>query len=403
MLENYMAIIMGVALLGMILDLLCSSFPNMQRQLYKFFFVVIYFLLIIRYYYGPDISSYVPHYERIPSPAELWAHPECASFEWGYDMFCSLLHAAGLSYWWMTVVITTLYFTAIACLFHSLSKYRLFAFAALILLDYNLFFENRQSLAVAMFIFMVLCMQKSRYVLAIVCAALTILMHKSGFLLVGLTWIGALLYRQRQSALVYNILLLVLMVMMLIPVAHIATPLISWLPLPETYIDSISHHLELGRQFQSVALIYFAILIWISMYNAHGHKTYGWIALEVLIGAVIIVAFYQYYFLLNRLRSYVAPFVLFYLANMAIESEGERKFSGAALVRQGVAVLMVLYGMRTTVSYVQEVKKFHSPIARTSTIFDLRHMSSEQIRARQLQIADRYWSEDYMKKDKDRL
>ena len=139
------------------------------------------------------------------------------------------------------------------------------------------------------------------------------------------------------------------------------------------------------------------------MYNAHGHKTYGWIALEVLIGAVIIVAFYQYYFLLNRLRSYVAPFVLFYLANMAIESEGERKFSGAALVRQGVAVLMVLYGMRTTVSYVQEVKKFHSPIARTSTIFDLRHMSSEQIRARQLQIADRYWSEDYMKKDKDRL
>lgn len=398
-----MAIIMGVALLGMVLDLLCSSYPNMQRQLYKFFFLVIYTLLVVRYYYGPDISSYVPHYERIPSPSQLWAHPEMASFEWGYDMFCSLLHATGLSYWWMTVVITTLYFFAIGCLFHSLSKYRLFILGALMLLDFNLFFENRQSLAVAMFIFMVLCMQKGRYLWAIVCAALTILMHKSGFLLVGLTLLSALLFRQRQSALIYNLLLLVLMVMMLIPVSRIATPFISWLPLPESYIDSISHHLELGRQFQSVALIYLAILIWISMYNAHGHKTYGWIALEVLIGAVIIAAFYQYYFLLNRLRSYVAPFILVYLANMAIESERERTFSGAALVRQGIAILMVVYGLRTTISYVHEVQKFHSPIARASTIFELRNLSSEEIRARQLRIADRYWSEDYMKKDKDRL
>ena len=402
--ENYLAFIMGIALLAMIVDLLCSAYPNMQRQVYRFFFASIYILFLIRYYYGPDIWTYVPHYEDIPTPLQLWNHPEEASYEWGYDMFCSLLHSLGLSYWGMTAVITTLYFAALACLFHSLPRFRLFAFATVILFDYNLIYaENRQCLAVALFIFMILCLQKRRYLFALLFAATTVLIHKSGFIPVGLTLIGTLLYRQRGSAMMYNILILVLMAMMLVPVTRIATPLLSILPLPESYIESAAHHLQLGRQFQTVALIYLAVLVWISIHNARHSTKYGWIAIEVLIGVIIIVAVYQYYFLLNRLRSYFTPFIVWYLVFLATDGKRAREIPYMALIRQSVAMLMIVYFANATYGYIRGAKQLHTPIARASTLFNLRHESPKQIRDRQMKLALRYWQEDYMKQNDNKL
>ena len=399
-----MAFIMGIALLSMVVDLLCSAYPNMQRQVYRIFFCLVYVLFLIRYYYGPDIWTYVPHYENIATPAFLWNHPDKANFEWGYDMFCSLLHACGLSYWGMTAVITTLYFAALACLFHALPRYRLFAFATVILLDYNLLVaENRQCLAVALFVFMVVCLQKRRYMIALLLGVLVTLMHKSGFVPVGLTLLGVLLYSQRQSAMMYHILILVLMVMMLIPVSRIATPVISLLPLPDSYTSSMAHHLQLGRQFQIVALIYLTILVWISMYNAGKRTSYGWIALEVLIGLVIIVALYQYFFLLNRIRSYFLPFILYYLVYISCDTSRAPTIPYAALIRQGAAVLLLAYGLNSTMGYIRGAKQLHAPIARACTLLDLRTQSPKQIRDRQMRIAYRYWTEDYMKSENNKL
>lgn len=402
--ENYLAFIMGVALVGMLLDGFISRYPNLQRQLYKLFFAVVYFLFVIRYYYGPDIWTYVPHFEEIPSPLTLWQHPESAFFEWGYDMFCSLLHEAGLTYWGMTAVITTLYFVALACVFHSLPRYRMFALAGVILMDYNLIFaENRQCLAVSFFLFMVICLQKRKYLIAILLAILTVLCHKSGFMPVGLTLMGVLLYHQRQSAGVYNILIGILLVMMLIPVSRVAAPILAMLPLPESYIDSVAHHMQLGRQFQIIALIYLAVLILISMHHSQQRRSYTWLGIEVLMGLVIIIAFYQYYFLLNRIRSYYTPLILFYLIRIATDSSQERSFPYAALLRQSVAVLFFLYCTHGVVGYVRGAGQLHAPIARASTLFDLRHQSPKQIRDKQMKIALRYWTEDYMKSNQNKL
>lgn len=402
--ENYLAFIMGIALLGMLVDGLTARYPAMQRQLYKIFFVVLYFLFVIRYYYGPDIWTYVPHYEGIASPDYLWAHPEKAEFEWGYDMFCSLMRTMGLSYWGMTAVITTLYFAALGCLFHSLKQYRLFALSTIILLDYNLICaENRQCLAVAMFIFMVLCLQKGRYLWALVPAVLVTVFHKSGFVPVGLTLMGALLYKQREDVTVYTVMIVVLMVMMMLPVSRVATPLLERLPLPDEYIQSAAHHLQLGRQFQIVALVYLAILVWISIYQAKHRTTYGWIALEVLIGMAIVVGLYQYYFMLNRMRSYFLPFVAYYVIRIAIESAETHSIPYASMIRQAVASLLILFCLHGTIGYVRGAKRLHAPIAKASTLFDLRKESPKKIRDRQMKIALRYWEEDYMKNENNKL
>lgn len=402
--ENYLAFIMGIALVGMLLDAFVSRYPNLQRQLYKLFFVLVYFLFVIRYYYGPDIWNYVPHYEEIASPMTLWNHPDQMSFEWGYEMFCSVLHSLGVSYWGMTAVITTLFFVALACVFHSLPRYRMFALASVILMDYNLIFaENRQCMAVSFFLFMVICLQNKKYWLALPFSVLTVLCHKSGFMPVGLTLMGVLLYHQRQSALVYYILIGVLMVMMLIPVSRVATPILAMLPLPESYIESVLHHMQLGRQFQIIALIYLAVLILISMYNSKQRQSYTWIGIEVLMGMVIIVALYQYFFLLNRIRSYYTPLILFYLIRIVTDEHREKSFPYAALLRQSVAVLFFLYCTHVMIGYIRGVRQLHAPIAKASTLFDLRNQSPKQIRDKQMKIALQYWKEDYMKGNQNKL
>ncbi len=394
---------MGIALAGILLDGFISRYPNMQRQLYKLFFAVVYFLFVIRYYYGPDIWTYVPHYETIASPATLWHHPDQMSFEWGYEMFCSVLHAWGVSYWGMTAIITTIYFASLAAIFHTLPKYRLLALASVILLDYNMIYaQNRQLVAVALFYFMIVCLRHKKYIFSVLLGIGVVLFHKTGFIPVGLTLMGVLLYHQRQSALAYNILIACLMIMMLIPVTSIITPILSSLPLPDSYITSIEHHLLLGRQFQIIALIYLTIMIWLSVYHA-AHKTkYEWIVIEALLGLVIIVGLYQYYYFLARMRSYFAPFIIIYLIKFRLSDENKVRIPHLSLISQGLVVMFLVYNLHTTHRYIQEGRQMESHILKACTVFDLRHQSEKQIRERQLKKAEIYWMKDYRKGDQNK-
>lgn len=404
MLENYMAFIMVVALAAIVADSFLSRYPNMQRQLYRLFLVLMYFLFVIRYYYGPDIWTYVPHYEEIASPITLWHHPEEMRFEWGYEMFCSVLSHWGVSYWWMTAIITTLYFASLAAVFHSLPKFRALAMASVILLDYNMIYaQNRQLAAVALFYFMILGLKNRKYILSVLLGIGVVLFHKTGFIPVGLMMIGVLLYHQRQSALVYNLLIAGLMIMMLIPVTSVATPILSALPLPDSYITSIEHHLLLGRQFQIIALIYLTIMIWLSVYNAEHKKRYDWIAIEVLLGMVIIVGLYQYYYFLARMRSYFVPFIIFYLIQLGTSKEHHIKIPHLSLISQGLVVLFFLYNVHTTRRYIQEGSQMKSHILEACTVFDLKQQSERKIRNRQMKKAEIFWRQDYRKGDKNRL
>lgn len=400
--ENYLVFIMCVALAGALLDSLAERHVVLQRQFYRLFFALIWFLFLIRLYYGQDILSYVPHYEDIASPSFLLAHPEQMTFEFGYELLCSVLHAMGASFWWLTAVITTLYFAALACFFHSLERHRLFAFAALILLDYNLIYaQTRECMAVSFFIFMILCLRDKRYVLALLTGILTVLCHKSGLIAVGVTLLGIPLWHMRQSADGYKILLVLMIVILLIPVSRAGASLLTLLPLPEDYIDSIQHHMLLGRQFQIVAVVYLAVLFLLICWHRPQEKNrYGWIAIECLLGMAVIVCFYQYFNLLMRMRSFFLPMIIGYVTALVTDPERIRKVPYGMFLRQAVAVWMMVYFVHTTLSFDRMTKQWHAPVVKASTLFDLRHHSERDIRNRQMKYAETFWNEDYMRDKK---
>lgn len=396
--ENYLVFIMSIALVGMFLDCLTARYPVLQRQLYRLFFVVIYVLFVVRYYYGPDIRIYVPHFERIAAPSYLFYHPEKMYFEWGYEMLCSVVKALGGSFWWLNTVITTLYFVALGCLFRSLKRHQLFAFSCVILLDYNLIYAQiRECLAVSFFIFMILCLQNRKYLWALVMATLTIVCHKSGFIPVCLTMVCIPLLTMREHADVYRILAFMLFLLLLIPVSKVDASLISHLPLPSGYMKSIRHHMLLGRQLQIVAVVYLAVLFIVIYLRTPKKDKYNWMAIEFLTGMLIVVIFYQYFNFLMRLRSFFVPLIAYYVVTLVNDEERVRQVPYSKLVTQSVALVLMVYFVHTTISYDRMAKTWHSPVARASTVFELRHHSQKAIRDRQMRIAKVFWEEDYLK------
>lgn len=401
--ENYTAIIIIASIVIGLLDLFTDRWPVLQRQLFPIATLTLYTLFVILYYYGPDIWSYVPFYEKIGTPHEVWSHPEkYKRFEWGYGMFCSILHQWGVSYWGMTAIIKTLYFIALYALLRQLPKHQMFALASIVAFDTNLIMhETRQCLAVSFFIFMVLLLQHKRYIWAVLCAVLTVAMHKSGFIPIGLIIFGIFFYNLRQQAWIYTLFIVVLIMMVLLPVQRISTSVLALLPLPESYTESLTHHLILGRQFQIIALVYLFILLILNVYISYFRTTHSWITYLVLAGMGVIVVMYPYYFLLARIRSYFIPFVIYYLFWLLVNREHAVPYG--ALMKQLFMIVILVYSAHTAISLERGARTLHSPVARGCTVFELRHASQKQIRDRQMKIAYRYWKIDYMQAQNNKL
>lgn len=384
------------------LDLLTDRWHAMQRQLFPIVLCVLYFLCIITMYYGPDIRSYVPHYENIGTPSEIW-HNEYNQFELGYSLVCSIFNGLGLNYWWLTWFAKTLYFIALWLLLRLLPKRQIFALATIVMTDINLIMhETRQCLAVAFFIFMVLLMQNRRYLWAVVCAVLSVSMHKSGFFPVALTACGIFFYHTRQYSAIYTFLTIGLLLLIAVPVQRISASIVNILPLPHAYLTSLSHHLSIGLQFQTIAVIYLAILLVFSLVLSYDSKRrYTWIAFVTLCGMGLIVLLYPYYYLLVRLRSYFVPFIVFYL--ITVFSDGQRTIPYQSLIKQSLMVLVLFFYIHVAVSQERGAHLLHSPVYRASTVFELKNATAQQIRNRQMKIATVYWEKDYMQRAKSSL
>lgn len=397
--ENYAAIILILSVGLGLFDMLTERWKVLQRQLFHIILIALYVLFVIRYYYGPDISMYVPHYENIPRPSYLLSHPDATTFEFGYNLFCSILRWNGVSYWGMTAIITTLYFGAITLLLRPLPKRQIFALATIIMFDCNLIFhENRQCLAVTCFIFMVLLLQKRKYILALVLGIFTVLMHKSGFLPVTLLLMGTLLYNKRQDSTVYALLTFLLILMVVFPVQRISSSVLQLLPLPTEYIFSIKHHLQLGRQVQVIVVLYLMVLFAINMFLHYGKKTRNtWIAIVVLIGVICVVLLYQYFYLLNRIRSFFVPFIVCYIIHLLGDEERSIVVPYSSLIKQSIMVIILAYYTHSAISLEKGSRLLHVPIYKMSTVFELRHASQKQIRDKQMEMAYKYWTQDFMK------
>ncbi len=404
--ENYTALIVLVSIAIGLLDLFTDRWPVLQRQLFPMVTIVLYSFFAVLYYYGPDIWGYVPHFENIDPPQQVWAHPDkYRMFEMGYNLLCSILHLWGFSYWGMTVVIKTLYFTALYLLLRQLPKHQMFALASVVMFDsYLIMHETRQCLAVSFLIFMVLLMQRRQYIWAVLCGVLTVTMHKSGFIPVSLLVLGVFLYRTRQQAWIYTLFIVFLMIMVVLPVQSISTSILDILPLPKSYIHSLTHHLLLGRQFQIIAVIYLSILLILNVYVSYFRQSrYSWITCMVLAGMGLIVVMYPYYFLLARVRSYFIPFIIYYIFLLFGQSRQFKVVPYNSLIKQVFMLFILAYFTHTAVSLERGARTLHSPVYRACTVFELRHSGQKQIRDRQMKIAERYWIEDYMKSQNNKL
>lgn len=404
---NYIVLIISIAIIFGVADLLTVQYPKLQRQLFYIAMGVTYFLFVIRYYYGPDIATYVPFFENPPFLSQILDPEAYISFEKGYALFNLALHNIGCSYWGMTAIITTLYFLAITLLFRLIPSNRSFGLMVLVALDYNLIYaENRQCLAVTFFIFTILLFRDKKYLLALLCAAVCFSMHKSAPFVLLLTFIYFFVRRLRAPEYVYQIILVVLIIMVFIPLGKISSNFLTLLPLPTRYITSIRHHLTLGTTTQIIVLLYASVLVCIQHYIQYKEKkSFTWLSYIAFIGIVVTICFYQYYFILNRIRSYFLPFIIVYVLQLAHSSaqSPSTRIPYSALIRQGVAIIALLYCIHSDFAFYKMSQKLSCPLNNACTVFNLIDTPNWAIKNRQMKLAQHFWKYDYMQEDTNKL
>lgn len=404
---NLITLILTVAILFGLTDFLTERYPRLQRDIYWIAWSVITFLFTIKYYYGADIASYVPFYENMQSPSSLLTHPDENSkrFEIGYALFCSILKSWGVSFYWMTAIISLFYFTVIAVLFTRIERKRSFALAILVVLDYNCIFATyRQCLAIGCFVLMVICLQDRKYLWAILLAVLTASFHKSGAFVVSVVLLYYLVRGKWVSASLYQLIFVVLILVFMLPIANISSSFVTHLPLPSSYIDSLQHHLGLGRQIQIVFIAYAVTLITVTHFSQFKRMKAGGIAAAALVGLAFVAVMYQYYYLLWRIRSYFIPIVIVYAFNLIQQAEDEHKHvPHGAFIKQCSSMILLLYLAYSTYTFHRSASAMKYPIYASSTVFDLIDHRSSDIRNAQLKQARTWWREEWMKDDHNKV
>ena len=405
--HNYLVIILLVAICFGITDFLTERYPRLQKDISYLSFFTIAFLCTIKYYYGPDVANYAPFYDTVPSIASIWAHPEDIRFHFepGYAIFCRILKDWGVSFYWMTAIVSILYFGVIGLFLRKIDSKRSFALAILLVLDYNIIlYEFRQCLSVVAFLLMILCLSKRKYILTVVCAILAVLFHKAGLMVVVPTLIYYILSYNSTPRAIFAVLLTLLVMLLLLPITHISIDFIGKLPFSHSVIHSIEHHLTYGKQIQSVFIIYAIILLCLVHYTQYCRSRIEIIGAAAITGVIFIVMLYQYYYLLNRIRSYFTPVLLLYIFNYVQKAEKTRHIPYGQLIRQFACFIMVLYMIHIPFSVLRIDKKMHSHVNDTCTVFSFAGKATkEEVQRRQMARARKFWDEDFMKDNTNRI
>ena len=404
---NLITLILTIAILFGLTDFLTERYPRLQRDIFYIAWFVVAFLFTIKYYYGPDIWGYVPFYETIQHPRYVLAHHDelSADFELGYAMFCSLLKSWGVSFYWMTAIVSIFYFVAVALLFKHIDRKQSFALAILVVLDYKCIFATyRQCLAVSCFILMILCLRNKRYLWMAIWAILTAFFHKSGIFVVGVVLFYYMIRSKWVQPYLYQLLLIVLVLIFLLPIAKISSGFIAHLPLPTSYLQSLAHHLTLGRQVQVVFLVYAATLVCVTHFSQYHHTRMQAIAAAAFVGLVVVSVLYQYYYLLERIRSYFLPIVIVGVFNQVQNAENtQKKIPYGTLMKQLCSVLIFVFMIHSVYKFHVSTSQLKNNVYKSCTVFELIDHRSSDIQNAQMKLAYRYWKEDFMKNENNRI
>ena len=375
-----------------LIELLYPTHKNFSNQIYLIAIIFTTFITSIKYYFGPDIFIYVPMYEEIPTIQELLAPGYRSKYEIGFLLFCSICnHVLGLSFWWMTVIIDVLFFLALHMVLKKIPYLRTLALFAIILLEKNLvFFELRQCLAVTFFIFSILAFNKEKYIIYALTTIVAILMHKSASFVCMITLLTLIILRFKRTNNLFAVSMIFIVVFMAIPLKNVLLLLSNYLPVDINVLKSIQNHLTIERRVQLIFMLYSLVIYLGYVYFNRKKELKTWHAVAAC-GLLLISLFYQYWFFINRLRSYFLPFITIYIINLAITNKGYKP-----LAKQVSMAVLYLFFIINTHNIYKGNTTLKSGIAETSTIFQLRNESAEEIKARNMNKAINYWLNEYI-------
>lgn len=399
---NLVTLITGIVIAMAVLELLLQGMPNLKRDLFYVAMLVAWVGFTSKYYYGPDIATYAPLYDEIGNLGDFVRGKYPAGYELGYLAFTSLCKSLGMSYWWMTAVISTLFFYAVFIVLKELKDKRVLALALVLVIMKDLIYAQfRQCLAVSFFIFAIVEAERwknggynrQRDVLgAVVLGLVAMTMHKSGIFMVILTFVYYALLRVEMGKNIWSMLLMLLLLFMIVPTWSIIEAIIKALDLGTIAMYSVKLHLSYMRLIQTNLLIYGMVLIVLVIY-ARKQTGKGMIVASAAAGMIVIVTLYQYYYIVDRLRSYFA-LILIYYAFSVMREASENKLPFVGLVRQVCEIVVIFFMVGKTYSFDNASSREQGDLLESCTVFDLSHNDAETIRKRQLGKADRFWDSD---------
>lgn len=385
---NLVTVITVFLLAATIAELLSYNMPRMAEQLYKLAFAVTAVGFTIKYYYGPDITTYVPFYERIEPWGSLAETIRTTSLETGFVVYCWLCRSAGLSFWWMTAGVSVIFFGAIYLLIGELKAKKVLALTLMVVLMPDLITAQfRQCMAVSMFVFAILAARKKHTAQAVVFCILAFTMHKASLLVI----LPALMYWGMQRIEVKNSIWALLMIglaILLVVSDNAIVDKLMQMSANGLVSKSISYHLSFAKQIQLNFAFYMLAIVVMVQYAERNTGRNLMLAMTAA-GLTMAVMFYQHFLLLNRLRAYFVPFAVVYIFNF-VREKSESKAPYINLVRQTAVAFLLIFMSYKTITFDRNWKN-DGNVMEVCTLLNLSNSSSEEIKERQMARASSFW------------
>lgn len=380
---NYKYVILIITFLFGMTDWVTYNRPRLQKQLFNGLFIFLYLSTIICYYYGIDIGIYYQHfYSETPTLPLLLTYPDSSWFEPAYKFLVSTFRTAGWSLYVLCVVTWTAFYFTLWKLFSTFSNtWR--AFAMMIIMGFCwdvIIYAIRQTWALTFFMALVITMRKKQYFWAVLWAITTILIHRSGFVIITLFTITYILFHRGFSKGWYALLTILLLVQLFIPPSQAFFQPILDLPI----ISAQRQHLEVllfrGRTFSPAIILYLSFLIVGYRLDDQHNKL---LSVVYLMGCTCCVFMYRYVFLIIRFQYYLMPFMCIFLMN-ALYEPLRQSFVRRKLLRTTIVACFTIY-WGYTFFYKGPHTDGNQPAFQTSTIFERRNYSAPYLQARQLE------------------
>lgn len=381
-----------------VIELNIPNQKRLQNQLYHIVFYTVFFIVGIKYYYGPDIHLYVPLYENIESPWYIWQNGSHIGkgIEIGYLYYCSIFKWIGCNFWLFTFSITCIYFYSIYQCFKHIENYRITALFALTVFEANiLFFEFRQAIAVSLFILGILAFLEKKYIKYLLYIVISVFFHKSAIFVAILSFIVLFVPTIKYSRNYYLTLCLIIISGIFISFGDILTFLTTILPIPDTTINSISHHLDVENSFQIIFILYCITFVCLYQYSINTDNDKKRFYVLILSFFLIIAIFYKYWFFLNRVRSFFSPLIIVFIINELSRTKLKVKF-----IKQTLVIALFCFAFIYARGLYLVETKSKSKVLAATTLFSRINRSEAEIKKTNIDKAVLYFKKEYLKNNK---